>query len=136
MKYRRRSKACPSSSLPISSELSECPLPTQADIGVYLRGSERSSIAALAGLAGALSTAAQAGGKSLSFRPRAEPPNSGIFKRRIQSTNQWSSDLSHASPPGTGGCARQSGESAGHLRSTWMWSAWPYQGRTLDIQAL
>src|SRR5215472_8549604 len=91
---------------------------TLARPGFYLRGSDRSSIAALAGLAGALTTAAQAGGKSLSLRPRDEPPNSGIFKRRIQSANQWSSDLSHPSPPGTGGCARQSGESVGHLRRT------------------
>src|SRR4029077_14870304 len=30
----------------------------------------------------------------------------------------------------------QFGESAGHFRRTWIWSAWPYQGRTLDIQDL
>jgi hypothetical protein len=99
-------------------------------------GFDRCSIAALAGLAGALSTAVHAAGKSLSFRPADEPPNSGIFIRRIESANQWSSDLSHSSPPGTAGCARQFGESAGHFRRTWMWSSWPYQGRTLDIHNL
>src|SRR5262249_37588097 len=112
------------------------PMRTLAKPGLYLRDPDRSSIAALVGLAGALSTAVQASGKSLSFNPRDEPPNSGIFKRGIESANQWSSDLSHPSPPGTAGCARQSGESAGHFRRTWMWSAWPYQGRTLDIHAL
>src|SRR5262249_59286341 len=71
------------------------PMRTLAKPGLYLRDPDRSSIAALAGLAGALSTAVQASGKSLSFNPRDEPPNSGIFKRRIESANQWSSDLSH-----------------------------------------
>src|SRR5215469_12704292 len=99
-------------------------------------GPECSSVAALAELAGALSTAMQAGGKSLSFKPADEPPNSGIFIRRIESVNQWSSDLSHPSPPGTGGCGRQFGESMGHFRRTWMWSSWPYHGRTLDIHDL
>ena len=96
------------------------PKRTLAQPEFYFRRSDRSSVAALAGLAGALSTAMQAGGKSFSFSPRDEPPNSGIFKRRIQSVNQWSSDLSHPSPPGTAGCVRQSGESAGHFRRTCM----------------
>jgi hypothetical protein len=62
-----------------------------------------SPIWALGGLAGALSTAAHAGGKSLSFKPFAEPEFSGIFNRRIQSANQWFSDLSQPSPDGTAG---------------------------------
>ena len=64
------------------------PKRTLARPGFYFRGSARSSVAALPGLAGALSTAAQASGKSLSFRPADEPPNSGIFIRRIESVNQ------------------------------------------------
>src|SRR5690349_2975645 len=95
-------------------------------------GPERSSAAARLG--GAFNTAVQAGGKSLSFRLADDPPNSEIFIRRIESANQWSRDLSHPSPPGTGGCARQFGESAGHFRRRWIWSSWPYHGRTLDIQ--
>jgi hypothetical protein len=69
------------------------------------RGSDRSSVAALPGLAGAFSTAAHAGGKSLSVSPLADGDGeaSGIFKRRIQSTNQWVSDLSHPFPAGTAG---------------------------------
>jgi hypothetical protein len=57
----------------------------------------------LAGLAGALSTAAHAGGKSLSFKPFADPEFSGIFNRRTQSANQELSDLSQPSPDGTAG---------------------------------
>ena len=38
------------------------------------------------------------------------------------------------SPPGTGGWARQLGESAGHFSRTWIWSWWQYQGRTFAIQ--
>ena len=94
-----------------------------ADRFVVYLGWDCCCVAALAGFAGALSTAMQAGGRSLSFKPADEPPNSGIFTLRIEAVNQWSSDLSHPSPPGTGGCARQSGESAGHFRRTWMWSS-------------
>ena len=64
---------------------------------------ERSSVAALPGFAGALSTAVHCGGKSFSFRPLDDDETSGIFKRKIQSANQWSSDLSHPSPSGTAG---------------------------------
>ena len=61
------------------------------------------SVAALPGLAGALSTAVQAGGRSLSFSTLADGEILGIFKRNIQSANQWSSDLSQPSPSGTAG---------------------------------
>jgi hypothetical protein len=57
----------------------------------------------LFGFAGAFSTAAHAGGKSLIFKPFADPEFSGIFRRRIQSENQEMSDLSHPSPDGTAG---------------------------------
>jgi hypothetical protein len=46
---------------------------------------------------------AHAGGKSFSFKPFAEPEFSGIFNLRIQSANQWVSDLSQPSPDGTAG---------------------------------
>ncbi len=67
------------------------------------RAFDGSPICALAGLAGALSMVAHAGGKSLSFKPLADPEFSGIFKRRIQSANQDVSDLSQPSPDGTAG---------------------------------
>ena len=80
-----------------------CLLLTQS--GHSHRGSNRSSVTALPELAGAFSTLAHAGGKSLSLSPLAdgEGEASGILKRRIQSTNQWESDLSHPFPAGTEG---------------------------------
>ena len=63
-----------------------CRLVTQG--GSAHRTSDGSPIWALVGLAGALSTAAHAGGKSLSLKPFADPELSGILSRRIQSANQ------------------------------------------------
>jgi hypothetical protein len=56
--------------------------------GLSHRGSNRSRVSALPRLAGALSTVAHAGGKSLSLKPLADPELSGIFSRRTQSANQ------------------------------------------------
>src|SRR5476651_1586511 len=81
---------------------------------------------------GAFSTVLHAGGRSASASPLGAVV--GGCQCRTASLNQKLSDLSQPSPIGTGGCLRQLGESSGHFSLTWMWSAWPYQGRTLYIQ--
>src|SRR5665213_1879620 len=88
------------------------------------------------GLAGASSTFLQAGGRSASVIGLGGTFGGGPgFGWRTESLNQKARSLAaQPSPTGTGSCLRQFGESGGHFSRTWMWSAWPYQGRTLDIQ--
>src|SRR6185437_8885742 len=88
------------------------------------------------GLAGASITLLQAGGRSASVSGLGGTFGGGPgLGCRTESLNQKASSLAaQPSPPGTGGCLRQFGESAGHFSRTWMWSSWPYQGRTLAIQ--
>ena len=65
----------------------KCPLMTQS--GRSHLGPDPSPVTALPGFAGAFRTAAQAGGKSLSFRPLANGETTlGIMRRKIQSANQ------------------------------------------------
>src|SRR5476649_1178464 len=73
------------------------------------------------GLAGASSTFLQAGGRSASVIGLAGGPGGFGLGCRTLSENQYSSDLAlQPSSPGTGGCLRQFGESAGHFSRTWM----------------
>src|ERR1035438_1552904 len=87
-------------------------------------------------LAGASSTFLQAGGRSASVIGLGGTFGGGRgFGFRTESLNQKARSFSaQPSPTGAGSCLRQFGESGGHFSRTWMWSAWPYQGRTLDIQ--
>src|SRR5215470_6943510 len=100
---------------------------------------QRLSLATLVFLSGASRTVLQAGGKSESMTGLggfAGGSGFAICGRSTLSENQWLSSLAlQPSSPGTGGCARQFGESAGQRSRTWIWSWWPNQGRTLAIQA-
>src|SRR6185437_5225015 len=91
---------------------------------------------ALMVFAGASSTFLQAGGRSASIKGFGGLPPVFFFGCSTLSENQKARSFSpHPALSGTDGCLRQFGESAGHFSRTWIWSWWPYQGRTLSIQS-